>query len=266
MLPLRLLLLVQSLSPEYVLLPQKLAWIRAHCVQRALTVHHHAARFEANTSTPFTRIWFGVNVAKFAAGAPVPAEAPPKSSSQYEYDVGFTGVIRADQTANWRYRIWREAWPRLRASGLRLFAGGKGSVHVGVAHAALNSTEYVHAMRASRMWLSTTGPADLVGTRYFEVMATGTTLCVCNRLADPDVYGSLGIRDGVHVAMFSTLSEFESLVANFSRPEHEARRLAIVRRAQALALRKFSWEHVADRVEGALRAAAAPRGGKPSSE
>ena len=31
-------------------------------------------------------------------------------------------------------------------------------------------------------WLSTTGPADLVGTRYFEVMSTGTTLCLCNRM------------------------------------------------------------------------------------
>ena len=39
-------------------------------------------------------------------------------------------------------------------------------------------------------------------------MATGTTLCLCNRMADPAVYGSLGIREGVHVAMFDTLAEF----------------------------------------------------------
>ena len=39
------------------------------------------------------------------------------------------------------------------------------------------------------------------------------------------------------------------------RPEYEAKRLAIVRRAQVLALHKFTWDHVATRVEGALRAA-----------
>ena len=125
-----------------------------------------------------------------------------------------------------------------------------------MAHVTLNSSEYIERMRSSKMWLSTTGPADLVGTRYFEVMATGTTLCLCNRMADPAVYGSLGIREGVHVAMFDTLAEFEELAINFTKPEHEARRMAIVRRAQLLAFRKFSWHHVGERVEGALRAAA----------
>ena len=38
-------------------------------------------------------------------------------------------------------------------------------------------------------------------------------------------------------------------------PAYEARRLAIVRRAQELALRKFSWAHVAERVERVLREA-----------
>jgi hypothetical protein len=97
--------------------------------------------------------------------------------------------------------------------------------------------------------------ATQVGTRYFEVMATGTTLCVCNRLSDGRVYESLGLRDGVHLAMFDSLAHLEEIVLNYSRSEHEARRLAIVHRAQALVLRKFTWTHVAERVGTTLRGA-----------
>ena len=44
---------------------------------------------------------------------------------------------------------------------------------------------------------------------------------------------------------------------NYSRPEFDERRRAIVRRAQALVLRRFTWDHVAERIEGALRGAVA---------
>lgn len=290
--------LVVMLNKEYVLMTAKLEWIRIHCVHRALTVHHHAGTFAANTSTPFTRFTFGVDIDTFARGTgasistaepddPNPPHPPQAlalpnargggaggvvstrargmkaalaaaaaTAHEYEHDIGFTGVIRGAQTANWRFRIWREAWPRLAAHKLRLYSGPQGGVHIGVAHVSLNTSEYVRQMRASKMWLSTTGPADLVGTRYFEVMATGTTLCVCNRMSDPSVYGSLGIREGVHVAMFSTLGEFEQLVRNFSSPDHEQRRMSIVRRAQALAQRKFSWQHVGATLEKDLAEAA----------
>ena len=118
----------------------------------------------------------------------------------------------------------------------------EGGVRSGVAHNELNSSMYVAMMRASRMWLSTTGPVDLVGTRYFEVMATGTTLCVCNRLHGnaSAAYSSLGLVHERTVVMFDSLEEFEEIVANYTtRPEYEARRMAIVRRAQALARRHF---------------------------
>ena len=53
--------------------------------------------------------------------------------------------------------------------------------------------------------------------------------------------------------MFETVSEFIELVLNYTtRPELEQKRLAIVRRAQAMALRKFTWAHVADTLERAL--------------
>lgn len=267
--------LVVMVNKEYALLREKLAWLRAHCVDAALSVHHDAPRFEAETGVPFWRIWFGVDALAFANGGPLPpsdgdgagarassGSATPASdaarheaSHTYSYDLGFTGVVRTDQTANWRYRIWRHAWPALAKRGLRLFSGPPKGVHLGVTHMELNASEYVRAMRGSKAWLSTSGPADLIGTRYFEVMATGTTLCVCNRMpADKQhVYESLGIRDGRHVLMFDSLEEFAQIVVNYTTlAEYEPRRLAIVRRAQALAFKKFTWAHVAGGVEEAL--------------
>ena len=59
-----------------------------------------------------------------------------------------------------------------------------------------------------------------------------------------------------HGAPVAPTQEFVSLVTNYTMlPEYEERRRAIVRRAQALALRKFTWAHVATRVTVALREA-----------
>lgn len=244
--------LVVIINKEYSQMPRKLAWVREHCISVALSVHHDVDRFENATSVTFRRIWFGVDPERFAPPAAPLDAAPP----EYEYDVGFTGTVRRDQTANWRDRVFRSGWPALRKGGLRLFSGEKGSVHHGVAFRELNQSSYVRAMRASKVWLSTTGPAQLVGTRFFEVFATGTTMCVCNRLEGEHAaaYESLGIVDGRHALMFSSIPEFVALVTNYTqKPEYEERRRAILRRAQSLALRKFTWAHVAARVASALR-------------
>ena len=241
--------LVVILNKEYVALAEKLAWVRRHCVAAAFTVHHHAPLFSQTTGVPFHKISFGVDVARFAS------ERAPR----YELDLGFTGVIREDQTSQWRLRIWNRAWPRLAARGLRLFSQSFGRgvrVRAGSQHKKLDPAEYVRTMQSSKLWLATTGPADLVGTRYFEVMATGTTLCVCNRLHGnaSSAYSSLGLVDGRTVVMFDSLEHFEDIVTNYTtRPEYEARRMAIVRRAQALARRRFAWEQVAARVDRVLR-------------
>ena len=78
---------------------------------------------------------------------------------------------------------------------------------------------------------------------------------MCNRVEnEPAIYTSLGLKDHVHVLMFDSLTHLEELVYNFTMggPVYEAKRLAIVRRAQALVRKKFTWQHVAERVAAAL--------------
>lgn len=253
--------LVVILNKEYASLADKMAWVREHCVAAAFSVHHDAPTFAQMTGVDFHHIPFGVDFSRFARGQR--AEAGRAVSDGYAYDLGFTGVIRPDQTANWRYRIWRSAWPILAERGLRLYSGGEGGVGLGRRHKSVGPKEYVAKMQASKVWLATTGPADLVGTRYSEIMATGTTLCVCNRLHGnaTAAYARLGLVEGRHVVMFDSLEEFVEVVTNYTRrPEYERRRLAIIRRAQALARRRLSWRQVAASVDAVLQGVA--RGGR----
>jgi len=111
------------------------------------------------------------------------------------------------------------------------------------------------SLGAIRTYMHRLKLACTVGTRYFEVMATGTTLCVCNRMSGESaiVYESLGIKEGKHVLMFESIDEFVEVVTNYTtRPEYQARRVAIMRHAQELAVRKFSWGHVAEKVDRVL--------------
>lgn len=99
--------LVVLINKEYVLMSSKLAWLQSHCVRHALTVHHDIERYEAATGVPFSRIWFGVDMDRFAlneptASATAMATMKRNHKNEYEYDIGFTGVVRHDQTANWR--------------------------------------------------------------------------------------------------------------------------------------------------------------------
>lgn len=237
--------LVVLLNKEYVLLHEKLSWLRQHCVSAVLTMHHNASQFEQHTGIRVHRITFGVNELRFASAI----------SGGDDFDLGFSGTVRGDQTADWRSRIWHHSWRRLHARGLRLFSGFTPTHQTsqrGVASLPLSDDQYVSTLQRSRLWLTTTGPSDLVGTRFFEIFATGSTLCICNRLSTA-AYTTLGIVDGVHALMFSSLAEFESLVYNYSRlPELRDTARAIARNAQRLVHERFTWRHVATHLHDVM--------------
>lgn len=50
--------------------------------------------------------------------------------------------------------------------------------------------------------VSTTGPEGIVGTRFFEVLASGTTLLLCNRVNETSLW-----EDGVHLVMFDGMED-----------------------------------------------------------
>ena len=243
--------LVVVLNKEYVKLSAKVAWLRAHCVTSALSAHHDHATFANQTGVPFTRISFAVEPHLFNGATGAGPDVSLTHHDSYTHDIGFSGVLRKDQSGNSRDLIWDHGFPRLRRL-VRVWWGGSGSVHHGVGFRGVNQTEYAAAMRGSKLWLSTTGPADLVGQRFFEIMSTGTTLCISNRLDHSTAYSSLGLVEGVHLLMFSSVDEFVDLVTNYTqRDEYEPQRLALVRNARVLA-RNYTWRRQAQILEGVL--------------
>ena len=91
---------------------------------------------------------------------------------------------------------------------------------------------------ASKVWFSTTGPADLVGTRYYEVMLTGTTLLACNR------FDYLGLfKEDEHCIMFDSVEELAEKVKYYTDPSNESERMKIVNAAYDLAINNHTWRN-----------------------
>ena len=103
--------LLVLLNKEYTLMPQKLNWLRAHCVTAAFSVHHDLASYENASAVPFHRIALGVDADRFSgATAHQRVVRPPLAEwPAYQFELGFTGVIRSIQTENWRYKVWKQA-------------------------------------------------------------------------------------------------------------------------------------------------------------
>ena len=151
----------------------------------------------------------------------------------YVFDFGFTGGW---QRYGSRYALRSELFAsggvveRLRnESGMRFFIPGKSA-------GFLPHPKYVRVLSSSKVWLATTEGSGL-GPRFFEVLASGRAMLLCNR--HPVAYAPLGIVEGTHAAMFNTTGEFEAVLRYYLR--HENERLSIVRAARRLALRRHTW-------------------------
>mmetsp|Transcript_121200 Transcript_121200/g.342948 ORF Transcript_121200/g.342948 Transcript_121200/m.342948 type:complete len:397 (-) Transcript_121200:46-1236(-) len=114
---------------------------------------------------------------------------------------------------------------------------------------------YQRVFSNSRIMLSTIGlpPTsafghfDLVGTRYFEIMASGTVLLLCDRSL---AYRDLGIVENVTAAMFSTPQEAVRVVRYYLG--HPAEASVITQAARNLVLANHTWKHRAREVLGIL--------------
>lgn len=220
------------LNKEYTILDKKLNWIKNIKPKKAFTVHHNFKKFQEITSIPFTKIMWSADYDFFK-----------DYKEDYKYDFFFSGVIRKEQTKNWRNIIYNNL-DKLKNYKLKINARFQENRYRG--H-VFDDSEYPKLIACSKICLTTTGPADLVGTRYFEIMATNRSLIICNKMENPDIYGSMFI-DGINCVMFSNIEEFISKVKYYL--ENEDKRLDIVNNAYKCFLEKESWDHkVRDLIE-----------------
>lgn len=231
----------------------KLQWVRAAGAAAAFTWLSSHRAFTERSGITHHWLPFAANPRIFGAlNGSFGLEHQP-------YDVGFTGASGADK------------YPLRHA----LLAGIQSMSHVkgffgtweqttlnrndNRSWKAGNSVTYAAQIASARIWLSTVGPSDIVGTRYFEVLLSGTTLLMCNRASNKDLYAGLW-EDGVHVVTFGSVQELKQKVSYFL--QHEDERRQIVRAAHALANSVHTWDararfitHIAEHAirESAIR-------------
>tara|TARA_R100001163_G_scaffold1452_9_gene2386 strand:- start:7409 stop:8350 length:942 start_codon:yes stop_codon:yes gene_type:complete len=212
------------LNKEYTGLKNKLDWIREMRATAALSVHHDVDKFMSQTSIPFYRIMWSANRNQFK-----------NYGGDYEHDLFFSGVTRPEQSENLRERVLLEL-DRLNGD-LGNFINAR-SHRNNYAGTMFSDDEYARHLSNSKLCLVTTGPADLVGTRYFEIFSANRSLILCNRMNEK-VYDDMMI-DGVNCVMFSTVDEFYDKANYYLKNEEE--RMEIVNNAYNIFNKRLTWD------------------------
>ena len=148
----------------------------------------------------------------------------------YKYDIGFSGGW---ERLSARYAFRRECWSNRTLTTLTSY--GIRVIHRGF----MPFAAYVRSISETKMWFVTSESGDHISTRIFDVMASGTTLVVCNR--NLRALYAIGIVEGLHVVTFANVSEYVSVVRYFAT--HDAARSAIVARAHEFVKNHHLWRH-----------------------
>eukprot|EP00908_Phaeocystis_cordata_P017075 Transcript_2841.p1 GENE.Transcript_2841~~Transcript_2841.p1 ORF type:complete len:483 (+),score=23.40 Transcript_2841:84-1532(+) len=210
-------------------LEAKLEWTRAVGAAAAFTWLTRHEEFTQRSGVRHYRLPFAADAAMYGKFA--------GNYSSQEWDVGFTG------SSSKKYAFRQRVLATLRKMrGIRPFL--KSWSQVTASHDdqwnRLSRLGYVKQVASTKIWVSTTGPDWIVGTRYFEVLMSGTTLLLCNRPpANVTTYSGL-FEDGVHVVMFDGMADLQSKVRQYLDDEPARRR--IVGAAHKLALSTHRWE------------------------
>ena len=223
-------LLFPIINKEYAGIDKKLDWVKNMGATAAFSVHHEIEKYSEYTGIPFHRIMWSANQKVFK-----------DYDGGYTNDLFFSGVTRPEQTENLRERILSEM-SRLSNYKVEINARSHKNNYAGTIY---SDDEYARKLASSKICFITTGPSDLVGTRYFEVMSGNKSLILCNRMSK-DIYGDMLI-DEYNCAMFSTVDEFYDKAEYYLNNEEE--RMKIVNTAYSNFLSSQTWIHRAEDIK-----------------
>ena len=214
---------VMVLNKEYKKLDKKFEFVQRNGIRMVFTVHHYFDRWQQEVGVPFIHFPFAVDPELFKDYA-----------LRKRYSIGFSGQLQ-QHSSDVRARIkdklfWRRPIKFPRYWGIRVF-WSEGRIRW------INQSveSYARLISRSKMWISTPSPADLVGTRYYEIMAA-KSLLFCSR---HPAYDGL-FNDGAHCVMFDPdLSDFDDKLFHYLN--HEDERSAIVEEAHRHVLENHTW-------------------------
>lgn len=218
------------LNKEYAALENKLDWIKKSNPKAFLTVHHDYEKYAEATGIPCHRIMWSTSSSMFK-----------DYKDPYSSDLYFSGVVRPEQTNDWRTQVY-ENLHQIQGYKLNINTRLKSTGYQGQ---VFSPEAYARHLASSKICFTTTGPADLVGTRYFEIMAGNRALILCNRMENPLVYDEM-LTEGFNCAMFSTLEEFIDKFKYYI--EHEDQRMKIVNQAYDHFISSQTWTHRSEKT------------------
>ena len=223
----------------------KLRWARAAGAVAGFTwLPTQHVEFTRSSGIPHYRLPFGVDAALYGRHE---KELIAGTMAQ-QYDIGFTGA------SNSKYPLREAVLKLIRSMNVNAYLGTWQQTSLrrtdNRSWKALERDGYVQQIAKTKMWVSTTGPSSIVGTRYFEILASGTTLLLCNK-ADKGVYDGL-LEDGVHAAVFDGMEDLRAKVLKYLADEPLRRR--VVAAAAALVRRIHTWDARARFITKAIAA------------
>lgn len=217
------------LNKEYSALDKKLYWIKSLNPKAAFTVHHDSEKFSEVTNIKFHRIMWSANQDLFK-----------NYEQDYKYDLFFSGVSRPEQKNNFREQILSDLSVLsdyiLEINLRKSTSNYRGKI--------FSPKDYAMKLASSKICFITTGPADLVGTRYFEVMSGQRSLILCNKMNEK-VYSNILI-DKFNCVMFKDKNNFFDLVKYYLNNEEE--RMKIVENAYKYFLNSQTWDKRANEI------------------
>ena len=236
--------IIVILNKEYTELKTKLDWIKSlkpNQPKKILSVHHLTNIYQEYTKIQTYRIMWSADEEIFK-----------DYKEPYEYDVYFSGVIRKEQTDNYRNKIFRnlqylhKKYPDIK---FKINARFQENNYQGK---IFSTEEYAKNLARSKICITTTGPADLVGTRYFEIMATNRALIFCNDLntKNSEIYENMFI-DTRNCIMFKSIEDFNKKLLYYL--EHENERMKIVNQAFNDFNNKLSYYKQIEKIENILK-------------
>jgi hypothetical protein len=225
----------------------KLRWARAAGASVGFTwLPTQHVDFTARSGIPHHKLPFGVNAALYGRHA-----GSLQEGVKQPYDIGFTGA------SSHKYPLRESILKLIRSLDVRSYLGTWQQTSLRLSDnrswKALDRDGYVLQISKTKLWVSTTGPSNIVGTRYFEILASGTTMLLCNR-APQGAYDGL-FEDGVHAVVFDGMDDLRAKILQYLADEAARRR--IVAAAAELSLRIHTWDARARFITRATQAAIA---------
>ena len=225
------------INKEYKNLQQKLDFLKNNKFDAGFTVHHKFDEFSKIANTTFYQLPFAANREIFKDYKQEKTIDLGFSGNMFNYGIYKNTNIMGEYFQNIREKIFNEL-KQEKYKNLRLWWNSNSGNF-------LYGERYAKLINRSKIWLNTPSAIQIVGTRFYEVIACNTLL-FC-RESNEGIYNNLGFEDEKTCVMFKTdLSDFEEKLFYYLKNEEE--RNIIIGNAYQMFLERHTWEHRANFV------------------